>query len=99
MVRKTITAFGEWFLRSKFTVEDLEWTIKSLLSKDLLSNQKRSTLKEFMLNKVVLKEVADVLNMHLSSIASWSWPAGGVTIEMRRYLNGKYRNFMEEELL
>lgn len=99
VVRKRIAEFGEEFLHSKFTVEDLEWTIKSLLSKDLLSNQKRSTLKEFMLNKVVLKEVADVLNMHLSSLASWSWPVGGVTIEMRRYLNGKYRNFMEEELL
>lgn len=99
VVRKRIKDFGENLLNTTFTVEDLEWTIKSLLTKDLLPNEKRATLNEFMLNKVILKEVADVLNMHLASLSSWSWPAEGVTIEMRRYLNGKYRNFMEEELL
>lgn len=99
LIRGRMVRFGEELLQSTFTVDDLEWTIKSILTKDLLPNEKRATLNEFMLNKAILKEVADVLNMHLASLSSWSWPAEGVTIEMRRYLNGKYRNFMEEELL
>jgi hypothetical protein len=48
---------------------------------------------------MILEEVASVLNMHLSRIGTWSWPEEGVAVEMRRALNGKYRFFMDEELL
>jgi hypothetical protein len=48
---------------------------------------------------MILEEVASVLNMHLNRIDTWSWPEEGVAVEMRRALNGKYRFFMDEELL
>ncbi|KAG0593263.1 hypothetical protein KC19_1G316800 [Ceratodon purpureus] len=104
-VREGIKSFGEDMLRStKLTVRDLELAIASLLVADLLSNEKCDTLKEFTQNPSVLAEVTDVLNMHLASLTSWSWiPDGGaddaIPVEMRRQLNGKYRVFMDEEIL
>jgi hypothetical protein len=101
-MRKGIREFGEDMLRStKLTVRDLELTINSLLVADLLSNEKGDTLKEFAGNPTVLAEVADVLNMHLASLTSWSWISDGdaVPVEMRRQLNGKYRVYMDEEIL
>jgi hypothetical protein len=37
--------------------------------------------------------------MYLGRIGSWSWPDEGIALEMRRALNGKYRFFLDEELL
>lgn len=98
--RESVKGFGEVLLRrTTFTVDDLNLSIKSLLGSNLLSNEKRNTLKEFTLNKVVLVEVADVLNMHLSSLPSWTWGADAVPVDMVRHLNGKYRIIMDEEIL
>lgn len=85
---------GEWL-----DVEELQWVSQALMKTDLLSNEKTTILKEFMRNKEVLQEVADVLNMRLASLDSWSWGGDGIPIEMRRQLNGKYRIFMDEDLL
>ncbi|KAK5796366.1 hypothetical protein VI817_005651 [Penicillium citrinum] len=85
---------GEWL-----NVETLEWVSKALLKTDLLSTEKTTILKEFMRNKEVTQEVADVLNMRLASLDSWKWNEDGIPIEMRRQLNGKYRVFMDEDLL
>jgi hypothetical protein len=85
---------GEWL-----DVEELQWVASALMKTDLLSNEKAAILKEFMRNKEVLQEVADVLNMRLASLDSWSWGGDGIPIEMRRQLNGKYRVFMDEDLL
>jgi hypothetical protein len=81
------------------TVPDLGWVSESLLKTDLLTKEKRITLKELMRNQAVTQEVADVLNMRLASMESWTWPEEGVPVEMRRQLNGKYRVFMDEDLL
>jgi hypothetical protein len=80
-------------------VETLKWVSKALLKSDLLSSEKSSVLKEFMRNKEVAQEVADVLNMRIASLDSWAWDGNGIPVEMRRQLNGKYRVFMDEDLL
>lgn len=85
---------GEWL-----DAEKLEWVSNALIKTDLLSTEKTAILKEFMRNKEVTQEVADVLNMRLSSLDSWSWSDDGIPVEMRRQLNGKYRVFMDEDLL
>lgn len=85
---------GDWL-----DVETLQWVSTALMKTDLLSTEKTAILKEFMRNKEVTQEVADVLNMRLSSLGSWSWNEDGIPIEMRRQLNGKYRVFMDEDLL
>lgn len=85
---------GAWF-----DVDELEWVSKALMKTDLLSNEKTAILKEFMRNEEVMQEVADVLNMRMASLDSWGWVTDGIPVEMRRQLNGKYRVFMDEDLL
>lgn len=99
-VREDMGKFGKSLMATRWTPATLKTTITSLLSEDLLNNEKSRTLEEFARNESVLEEVASVLNMHLSRIGSWQWtPKEGVAIEMRRALNGKYRFFLDEELL
>ncbi|KGO75253.1 reverse transcriptase [Penicillium italicum] len=87
---------GEWL-----DVDELKWVSRALLKTDLLSDEKTAILKEFMRNNEVAQEVADVLNMRIASLESWTWTgyADGILVEMRRQLNGKYRVFMDEDLL
>jgi hypothetical protein len=98
-VRESVKSFGTRFSTQRVTVRELKTTIASLLKQDLLNNEKRATLSNFARNDTVLQEVASVLNMHLSRIGTWRWPEEGVVVEMRRALNGKYRFFMDEEIL
>lgn len=37
--------------------------------------------------------------MQLASIESFSWPKEGVQVEMRRHLSGKYRAYMDTEII
>lgn len=99
-IRKRVKEFGKTLTQSRISTAQLSVTIKSLLREDLLSNEKRKTLEEFSRNDKILEEVTSVLNMHLSRIGSWRWtPKEGVPIEMRRALNGKYRFYLDEEIL
>ena len=85
-----------------FDAQTLKTTIKGLLKTDLLSDEKQAILKTFIQNKQVLGEVRDVLNMRYASLSTWAWTTsntGGVTMEMRKQLNGKYRVFMDEDCL
>lgn len=54
------------------TPDDVERSIKGLLSMDLLSRDKRNAIMEFQSSPLVLVELADVLNMELDAIDSWS---------------------------
>jgi hypothetical protein len=61
---------------SPFRETSLRWIIRGLLSEDLLSDEKQTILREFLDNKVVLKEIGDVLNMRYSDFEKWEWQAG-----------------------
>ncbi|GKZ26164.1 hypothetical protein AbraIFM66951_010036 [Aspergillus brasiliensis] len=100
-LRDAIRTFGNDFASKKSWLEvpDLKWVSDSLLKSDLLTKEKTAVLKEFMRNPAVAQEVVDVINMRLASLDSWSWPAEGIPVEMRRQLNGKYRVYMDEDLL
>jgi hypothetical protein len=97
-LRKKIKDAAENFTNSP-TEESILKSIRLLLKSGLLSDDKAATMREFMGNKIVLKEFTDVIKLYVSSISNWSWPAEGVPLEMRRQLNGKYRVYMDEELL
>ncbi|KAG0605524.1 hypothetical protein M758_9G065900 [Ceratodon purpureus] len=105
LMRDEIGLFGNNFFRDRrLYVRNLKSVISSLVVADLLSNEKRETLKEFTQNNTILTEVTDVLNMHLSSLESWSWIPDGsamdaIPVEMRRQINGKYRIYMDEDIL
>ncbi|KAI6356093.1 hypothetical protein MCOR25_007969 [Pyricularia grisea] len=81
-----------------FNVETLKWTISSLVSSNLLSDEKREVLKDFSGNEIILNEIADVLNMRLAALDSWSW-GDEVLVEQRRKISGIYKMNMQEDLL
>lgn len=81
-----------------FNQYSLSWTIRGLLASDLLDNEKREVLRDFLSNTTILNEVADVLNMRMMALANWSW-GDEVLIEQRRQLNGTYNIYMHEDLL
>lgn len=82
-----------------FDQDTLTWVIKGLLRSDLVSDEKRKVLKDFLNNKVVLEEIADVLNMRMSALDKWQWDPVGTAVEQRRQLNGRYRFYHDEDLL
>ncbi|RWA11663.1 hypothetical protein EKO27_g3456 [Xylaria grammica] len=87
--------------REPFDRETLRWCVNGLLVEDLLSDEKQAILREFPKNPVVLDEIADVLNMRFADFDNWSWEAGeqGIPVLPRPQLNGKYRIWMDEDVL
>jgi hypothetical protein len=77
----------------------LTWVIKGLLRSNLVTDEKRKVLQDFLNNKVVLAEVADVLNMRMKSLDKWRWGTEGTPVEQQRQLNGRYRFYHDEDLL
>lgn len=101
-VRNATKQFGQTFLvnSAPFGHTILRRCIKGLLHSDLLSEQKKNTLHDFLQDEVVLTEIADVLNMRFADLEGWGWDAeGGIPVEPRRQLNGKYRVVMDEDIL
>ncbi|OLN96267.1 hypothetical protein CCHL11_04489 [Colletotrichum chlorophyti] len=88
-------------VRNPFDETTLRECIKGLLEQDLLSDEKQAILQEFNENDVVLREIADVLNMRFAEIENWEWDAGeeGIPLLPRQQLNGKYRIWMDEDVL
>ena len=96
-LRKRISSFGRHLANQPkpFTKPVLEWCINGLLQSDLLSDQKKNTLGDFIKDKIVLAEIGDVLNMRIADLENWSWDADdGIPVAPRRQLNGKYRVVM-----
>ena len=89
----------DWLEIGQFTPEVVDQCIKGLLKVDLLSREKRNAITELQNNRLVLVELADVLNMELDALESWSWGASPIPLQLRRHLNGKYRFVMDEEIL
>ena len=83
---------------NRFNATSLVWTIKGLESSDLLSEDKRAVLKDFLGNSIILAEIADVLNMRLAALKNWSW-GDAVSIEQRRMVSGGYSIHLHEDLL
>ena len=84
-----------------FDSTSLDWCIRGLLNNELLNDEKKATLQEFLPNDIALAEIADVLNMRYADLSNWSWDAGeqGMPVMPRKQLNGKYRIMMDEDVL
>lgn len=87
------------FRIAQMSEDDLRQTMSSLAKADLLSEERRRVLGEFQSNEMVSAEILDVLNLQLDRFDSWSWGKEAIPLEMRRSLNGKYRLYMNEEIL
>jgi hypothetical protein len=82
----------------QFSVPTLRWVIKGLQASDLLPNEKREVLKDFLSNDVILAEIGDVLSMRLAALDRWTW-GDHVPLEQRRKLNGTFSIHMHEDVL
>ncbi|EEP79572.1 conserved hypothetical protein [Uncinocarpus reesii 1704] len=100
-LRKRVKLSSKDFLTKDdhFTVDSLKWVIRGVISKDILSPNKVTILREFLVNDEVAQEVADVLNVRMAQLDTWSWSGQPIMVEMRRHLNGKYRAYMDEDIL
>ncbi|KAF9881217.1 hypothetical protein CkaCkLH20_01367 [Colletotrichum karsti] len=98
-LRLDVVKFQKWWdEQTHFNEDSLGNTIRGLLRTDTLTDQKRTILNDFLNNKVVLREIADVLNMRMQTRQKWSWD-GESTIDQRRQLNGRYRFYPDDDLL
>ncbi|EEU38042.1 uncharacterized protein NECHADRAFT_48219 [Fusarium vanettenii 77-13-4] len=99
-LRRAVYAFeAQLSTPNQFSVQTLGWVIRGLLSSDLLSDEKREVLRDFQGNHVILKEIADVLDMRISALGSWNWSSDAVPLEMRRKISGVYNVHLQEDLL
>ncbi|KAK3684794.1 hypothetical protein B0T22DRAFT_198574 [Podospora appendiculata] len=96
---KSMAAFQrDWDHETHFDSAVLSDCIRGMLRGDLLTDEKKATLRDFLGNAVVLAEIVDVLNMRMATRATWAWDAPA-TVDVRRNLNGRYRFYLDEDLL
>ena len=91
-IHEEMVEFCDKLCDKKLTQDDVETVIDGFLSGNgSLSDENLAALREFRASDSVMKELASVVTMRLASIGTWSWPAEGITVQMRRNINGKYR--------
>lgn len=83
---------------SQFNTYNLRSTIQGLQNSDLLSNEKRAALKDFLSNDIILTEIVDILNVRMVALDRWSW-GDYVAVEQRRKLNGGFSVHFDPDLL
>ena len=87
------------FKLGTFDVSALQTCMTAILETDMLSEEKRRALGDLSNNSAILQEVVDVLNTQIDLLESWSWGGEGIPVNVRRALNGKYRVYMDAEIL
>lgn len=77
-LRDDVSKTGERMLSEKRLLDDrsLKWSIKALLKNQLLNDEKKASLQEFLRDEAVLTEIRDVLNMRYRDLQNWSWNIG-----------------------
>jgi hypothetical protein len=102
-LRRNIEWMGTYRKKNKAPFDDrtIRWCLKGLLANDLLRDDKKAILQDFLRDEVARTEICDVLNMKIADLKNWEWDAGeeGLPVEPRRQLNGKYRIMMDEDIL
>lgn len=98
-LRKETRDIGLYLQRQPISTQTVVNAINGILASGLMDEEKRTTLKSFLENPVVLDEIATVLAMRLASFDTWSWGPEGIPVEMRRHLNGKYRAFTDPDII
>lgn len=94
ILRREVSDLGKHMLEDTFRIDEqvLTWCIKGLLKNDLLNDEKKASLNDFLKDDAVLAEIKDVLNMRLRDLKEWEWdlPERGMPVVPRQSLNGKW---------
>jgi hypothetical protein len=77
-LRGRVSKMGKYMLAESqpFDLQNLKWCIKALLKNELLNDEKKTSLREFLQDEAVLNEIRDVLNMRYADLQNWSWSLG-----------------------
>lgn len=77
-LRESVSGAGKWMLKEKKLLDkqSMKWCIKALLKNELLNDEKKATLREFLKDEAVMDEIKDVLNMRFANLKNWSWGFG-----------------------
>lgn len=77
------------------------WCVKALLKNQLLNDEKKASLNDFLKDEAVLSEIRDVLNMRIRDLKDWEWNLGdeGMPVVPRQSLNGKWRVMVRKLML
>lgn len=59
-----------------FDEHSITWCLKGLLGNELLRDDKKNILQEFLNDEVARGEICDVLNMKFKDIKNWEWDSG-----------------------
>ncbi|KAG2183309.1 hypothetical protein INT43_006314 [Umbelopsis isabellina] len=97
--RKSTKDFCENLLETDISTYQLRHCVSGLLSSDLLSGEKLTSLQQLKENEPYLQDLATLLSSRLRAIKSWSWPAHGVHVDVRRSIAGRYRAFLDEDII
>lgn len=77
-IRRDVLSQGKFMRQESFRIDDqsLKWCIKALLKNQLLSDEKKASLSDFLKDDAVLSEITDVLNMRYRDLDTWDWNLG-----------------------
>jgi hypothetical protein len=99
VLRKDVAEFERQLAQpGQFNEYNLRWVIGGLLTSDLLTEDKRNVLRDFLPNSIILNEIADVLNLRMSALQTWTW-GERVELEQKRKIQGHFEIVMHEDLL
>lgn len=73
--------------------------VNCILTEDLFSADKRKSLESLRENNIILDELADVIRSELERIEDWDWENQPLALHIRRHINGKYRFYMDVEII
>ncbi|KIJ50491.1 hypothetical protein M422DRAFT_245780 [Sphaerobolus stellatus SS14] len=91
---------GEKLKKQKMSTVEVKRAMKEfLLTSDLLEEDSRAALREYLGDPDIIEEIKATLSVHLRSIDTWTWPEEGSIISFRRHINGKCRTFSDPNLL
>lgn len=77
-MRVDVSSLGKSMRQESFRIDNqsLKWCIKALLKNQLLSDEKKASLSNFLKDDAVLSEIRDVLNMRYRDLDLWDWNLG-----------------------
>lgn len=100
VARASMRAFSESFLARTVDSEDVLACVAAMLrDKASFSDDIVQFLEDVKSNKDMQVELAHVLTIQLSNMREFKWPEEGVTVEIKRGMNGRFRCFLQEDAL
>ncbi|KAI8578415.1 hypothetical protein K450DRAFT_272833 [Umbelopsis ramanniana AG] len=91
--------FCKKLLEDDITVSGLKTCVEGLLGCDLLNAEKQTTLRQLMESEPYLQDLATLLSSRIKAVKYWNWPEKGVHVDVRRSIAGRYRAFLDEDII